>query len=222
MSVEDIKKLRDCQAVVRTAVHPDTGEYIPWVMRISSFIPINIPIAFGFIVAKPTPFNTIFWQWINQTYNAALNYGNRNASSTYTNEDIMKSYAVATVSSIVVALGIRKAISGITKNLKGSKLLFANSFSSFLACSSAGCLNALFMRKSELNTGIDISDSEGKVYGKSQKCAKTALTQIGISRYMLTISIMLPSIMRFLLEKARLAPKNFVPRTTLEILLIAM
>jgi len=44
-----------------------------------------MPIAFGMIITAPTPFNTVLWQWINQTYNAALNYGNRNASSNYTN-----------------------------------------------------------------------------------------------------------------------------------------
>lgn len=48
-----------------------------------------MPIAFGFIIAKPTPFNTVFWQLINQTYNALMNYGNRNATSLYTTQDIL-------------------------------------------------------------------------------------------------------------------------------------
>ena len=61
MTSEEIKELRKYQTVVRTAIHPDTGKYIPWVCRVSSFLPTNIPIAFGFIIAKPTPFNTIFW-----------------------------------------------------------------------------------------------------------------------------------------------------------------
>lgn len=109
---EEIKALRKAEVVVSTAIHPDTGEFIPWVCRLSSFLPCNIPIAFGFIIAKPTPFNTIFWQWINQTYNASMNYGNRNASSLYTTEDILKSYSVAVTSSIIVSLSIRKALSG--------------------------------------------------------------------------------------------------------------
>ena len=71
---------------------------------------MNLPISFGFIFAAPTPFNTIFWQWINQTYNAALNYENRNASSTYTTQDIAMSYTIATSAAIGVALGIRKAV----------------------------------------------------------------------------------------------------------------
>lgn len=83
-SVEDIKSLRRAETVLRTAIHPDTGEFIPWPMRMSSFIPVNLPISYGMIIVAPTPFNTIFWQFLNQTYNAMINYGNRNASSTYT------------------------------------------------------------------------------------------------------------------------------------------
>ena len=45
-----------------------------------------------------------------KTYNAALNYENRNASSTYTTQDIATSYSIATSSAIVVALGIRKLV----------------------------------------------------------------------------------------------------------------
>jgi hypothetical protein len=89
MSKQEIKYLRKAQTVVSTAIHPDTNEFIPWAMRCSSFVPMNVPISFGFIVAAPTPFNTILWQAINQTYNAAFNYGNRNATSLYTTRDIL-------------------------------------------------------------------------------------------------------------------------------------
>ena len=61
VSREHIKAIRQAQTVVSTAIHPDTGEFNPWVCRLSSFLPCNVPIAFGFIIAKPTPFNTIFW-----------------------------------------------------------------------------------------------------------------------------------------------------------------
>lgn len=32
--------------------------------------------------------NTIFWQWVNQSYNAGFNYSNRNASSEQDNSTI--------------------------------------------------------------------------------------------------------------------------------------
>ena len=81
MRDDEVKKVRRAQNIVATAIHPDTGDFIPWPCRFSSFLPMNIPIAFGFVFAAPTPFNTIFFQWLNQTYNAGLNYANRNASS---------------------------------------------------------------------------------------------------------------------------------------------
>jgi hypothetical protein len=46
-----------------------------------------------------------------------------------------------------------------------------NSLSSFFACSTAGCLNAYFMRRTELYKGIDVLDDEGNSYGKSKLCA---------------------------------------------------
>ena len=62
---KEVDELRRAQTVVSTAIHPDSGEFIPWPMRLSSFIPMNIPISFGMVVTAPTPFNTILWQWIN-------------------------------------------------------------------------------------------------------------------------------------------------------------
>ena len=87
----------------------------------------------------------------------------------------MKSYGVAVTSSIAVALAVRKALSGWTKNLHGSKLIIANSISSFFACSTAGYLNAHFMRRTELDKGIDIHDDEGKFHGKSKVAAHRAV-----------------------------------------------
>lgn len=110
MKTEEIAEVRRCQSIVSTAVHPDTGEFIPWALRFSSFLPMNIPISFGFLFAAPTPFNLIFFQWLNQTYNASLNYANRNASSKYTAQDIAISYSVATSSAIGIGLLIRKAL----------------------------------------------------------------------------------------------------------------
>ena len=66
--------------ILSSCVHPDTNEPIPYPMRISAFVPANMPIMAGIILTPPTPMNSLFWQWLNQTYNAGLNYGNKNAS----------------------------------------------------------------------------------------------------------------------------------------------
>ncbi len=123
---------------------------------------MNIPIAFGFLFTAPTPVNTIFFQWLNQTYNASLNYANRNASSKYETNDIVISYSIATSSAVLVGLGIRKALQKQLATAKGSKLVCLNALSSFFAVASAGFLNAYFMRKTEIKTGIDVLDLETK------------------------------------------------------------
>lgn len=146
LTKQQIYDLRVAETVVSTAIHPDTGKMIPWALRFSSFLPMNLPISFGFIFTAPTPFNTIFWQWINQTYNAYLNYENRNASSQYTTEDIAKSYCIATTAAITSALAIRKAFDPLAKKVSGGKLVLLNSISAFTACAISGFLNAYIMR----------------------------------------------------------------------------
>ena len=82
MSKKEIKKLRIAESVISTAINPDNQQFIPWGARMSSFLPTNLPVCYSLIILDPTPFNTIFANWLNQTYNAYNNWGNRNASST--------------------------------------------------------------------------------------------------------------------------------------------
>jgi hypothetical protein len=81
----------------------------------------------------------------------------------------MKGYSAACSSSIIVALGIRKALESRTKSMGGAKLVIFNSISAFMACSTAGFLNAYFMRQTELSTGIDVVDPSNPnvIIGKS-------------------------------------------------------
>ena len=222
-SKEEIKAIRTAQTVISTAIHPDTKELISWPLRFSSFLPMNIPICFGFIIAAPTPFNTIFWQWINQTYNAALNYANRNASSKYTNQDIIKSYVAACSSSILIGLVIRKALAGRTAGITGAKAYVYNAFSSFFACASAGFLNAWFMRQTEMEKGINVLDPEThESYGVSVVAAKKAVMQTAISRIFLNVTIFFPPLALYWIEKKHMMPKNFLLRTTVEAFFISL
>lgn len=40
--------------VYESAVHPQTGETLPLYFRLSAFVPVNIPICAGMILAPPT------------------------------------------------------------------------------------------------------------------------------------------------------------------------
>ena len=76
-------------------------------MRVSSFMPMNIPIVMAFLLASPTLINTVTVNVVNQAYNATMNFGNANSQSPYTSEDITKGAIGAVCSSVLVALTIR-------------------------------------------------------------------------------------------------------------------
>ena len=82
---EEIEELRKANLIVESAVHPDTGYVLQHHFRMSGFVYFNIPILFAMLFTPyQTPMFNATMQWVNQTYNSMLNYGNRNASSTYT------------------------------------------------------------------------------------------------------------------------------------------
>lgn len=109
-----------------SCVHPDTGSTIPFFARVSAFIPMNLPIFVGMILSPPSLKATVFWQWVNQTYNAGFNYGNRNASSTVTVAEMLHSYALALASSITAALSLRKMTSIVFGSRTGMLAKIAN------------------------------------------------------------------------------------------------
>ena len=58
----EIKEISYANKVVGSAVHPDTGEIVPFYMRMSGFVIFNVPIAFAVLFTKnQTPaFNASF------------------------------------------------------------------------------------------------------------------------------------------------------------------
>ena len=175
LSNAEIQRLRKLQTIVNASIHPDTNQPVPLVMRMCAFVPTNLPIIFGMLMSAPTPVNTAFWQWLNQTYNAGMNYGNRNASSQQTTGDILFGYSAAVTSSIGISLGLRKACAGFTRGLTGGKLVLANSIINYIAVASAGFLNSYCMRMGEMSRGIKIQDENGEEIGISKKCAEVAV-----------------------------------------------
>lgn len=108
MTPEEIEKIKRASNIVGGAVHPDTNEIIPFYMKLSGFVVFNMPLVFAVLFAKQTPIFNAGAQWANQTYNAGMNYGNRNASSSYTVADLGKGYSGAVAVSMSIALFTRK------------------------------------------------------------------------------------------------------------------
>lgn len=192
-----------------SGVHPDTNQVLPWIMRISSFMPMNVPLNVGFILAPPTLTNTIGIHVLNQSYNATMNYGNANASSPYTSEDITKGACAAVGSSVAVALTIRQINLKRSAAAKGPKLILLNAATSTIACAAGGFANNWFMRSAEMERGITLSDPEtGVEIGKSKIAAKSAVMQTASSRIFMALPIAIPAFALIGMERARIYPSN--------------
>lgn len=203
----------------------DTGALVFKPFRMCGFVPVNIPILCGIVLSSPTMFNTILFQWLNQSYNAGLNYGNKNSTCEYTNTDLFKGYLAAVGSSIGVAVTLRKLTAGMTATATGKKLLLLNTIVGGTAGGCASFCNTFFMRMAETQKGIDVFKDEDltEKAGVSKKCAESAVIETAMSRSAMSlISVFTPCCMILALGGMGVRPKNSSIKTLLEVNCIAV
>lgn len=89
---------------------------------------------------------TVFIQWFNQSYNAAINYANRSSDRQPMNE-LVKAYSAA----VVVAVGGSLAATLLLRRVPTTSLsgMFIRATVPFIAVSTAAIVNLSFMRKNE-------------------------------------------------------------------------
>lgn len=168
-SDEDLWRAR---RVLEASLHPDTKEPIFPLFRFSGFVPINMvlvtaTVAPAVISSFPA---TAFIHFFNQTYNAAINYANRNASNPVPTARLVEGYVGAVITSLSIGMGA----TALTRRVqaRGGGGLAASVIRStlpFLAVAGAGASNVLLMRRNELTTGVDVFDDDGRDLGKSIK-----------------------------------------------------
>ncbi|CDW84214.1 sideroflexin [Stylonychia lemnae] len=209
----EFNRLVRAQSIVDSSISKDNGEQIPRFMRMCAFVPVNVPILFGMILSPPSTANTIFWQWFNQSFNAGLNYGNRNSSSKYTNKDLMFGYSAAVGSSVSTALILRRIFGRFTAKIPNSspKLILINALVASIAGGTASFLNTFCMRQAEMNNGIEyFADEElQQKLGVSQQCARKAIIETAFSRVFLSIScLMTPAFIFYAIDRLGKSPKG--------------
>ncbi|XP_063692955.1 sideroflexin-1-like [Bolinopsis microptera] len=181
-----------------SAFHPQTQQKMFLPGRMSFQVPGNMTIT-GLMMTyyRSTP-AVLFWQWINQSFNAVVNYTNRSGKSDIPESLLLKSYIAATTCAVGVAVGLNKATVKLPP-LVGRMVPFA-------AVCSANCVNIPMMRQSELIDGIDVLDDNGEVVGQSKAAARSAITQVVFSRILMATPGMAltPVIMNALETKTKL------------------
>jgi hypothetical protein len=134
---------------------------------------------------KSTP-SVIFWQFANQSFNAIVNYTNRNASAGVTNEQLGTAFAAATTASVVTALAFNRAIASSPTLSSG----IVGRLVPLIAVSAANCVNIPLMRQQELIKGITVATEDGKELGQSPNAAKAAILQVIPSRIGIYYSVL--------------------------------
>lgn len=199
-SPRSLEELNRCRSIVSSCVNPSSGTIIPFYGRMAMFVPINIPICAGMILGPQTLPSIVFWQWINQSYNAIFNYSNAGSvhvsktSGSVTswiqdNSDLLKAYSSAVTVSISLAVVLTECLKRARLSPQVKKSLQA--FVPYTAVSCAAITNLGLMRSHELTEGLPVRTPGGTVVGHSQVAAKRALVEASIARAVLCLPIFL-------------------------------
>ncbi|GAB1291001.1 Sideroflexin-5 [Apodemus speciosus] len=186
------EQLWSAQKIKQAILHPDTNEKIFMPFRMSGYIPFGTPIVVGLLLPNQTLASTVFWQWLNQSHNACVNYANRNATKPSPASKFIQGYLGAVISAVSIAVGLNVLVQKANKFTPATRLLVQR-FVPFPAVASANICNVVLMRYGELEEGIDVLDADG------------ALLETALTRVVLPMPILvLPPIVMSMLEKTAL------------------
>ncbi|XP_059095767.1 sideroflexin-2-like isoform X3 [Tigriopus californicus] len=199
------KQLINAMKLYQSSFHPDTGELQNVCGRMCFQVPGGMTITGAMLQFYKTVPQIVFWQWFNQSFNALVNFTNRNAESPVSKTQLAFAYASATFSALGTAIGLKKGLEKLTPPV-------VQRFVPFVAVGAANCVNIPLMRQTELLQGVDLRDEDELKVCSSKFAAQKGITQVVISRNILMAPgmVLVPVIMQRLEKRPWFARMTFL------------
>jgi tricarboxylate carrier len=181
--------------------HPETGEKIFIMGRMSFQAPGNMIIT-GLMNTYRSNIPQMFLQFLNQSFNAVVNFSNRGGDERADTRHLLLSFliAVGTATTVAYTLPRTRLLSVKLKHYPMVERTVP-----LMAVISANAINIPLMRKNELSQGLKVVDEHDKKLTTSKVAARYGVSQTLLSRILLASVVMgLPAGIMYTFEKTTL------------------